>query len=542
LDDVRLYNRALSAGEVSAIASGVTTLTSIDEDNTNSAGNAIAQIIADGAITDVDYTPNSSAPEAIAITAVDNTNGAWQYKLGGGAWVNIDSAQLATKALLLDGADSVRFIPNADWNGDATFTYRAWDKTGGTNAGSYVTVSAVGDSSPYSVGIATVTIAVQSVEDAPIGVADVAIAVEAAGGGLSGINPSGNILANDTDGDVGDTKTIIGIAAGNLPNTAGNVGSSVIGNYGSILISSNGEYTYTVDSNHPTVRALRSASETLSDVFSYTVRDAGGLTGTTQITITIQGANKRPIAMGESYQTNFLTPFTMRLSDLLANDTDAEGDALRIQILALPCRGTVVMDGNGGMTYRPETNFVGTVTLVYAVSDGSLGSDPQTVQIAISMPPTTVVSLSENRGGAAFTRIDAINVSSAVASTNLSESTTIAMPGVSSVSGDANSASSQSLSGNQSAAGSANIVGSANAVGGGSLGGQIVPANAAEPRGGAMDWGVRNRLETIVEDTDLAFDLASYHLNWITESKISELAVIQRLHLDPWGRVGLEPD
>jgi len=334
LDDVRLYNRALSAGEVSAIASGVTTLTSIDEDNTNSAGNAIAQIIADGAITDVDYTPNSSAPEAIAITAVDNTNGAWQYKLGGGAWVNIDSAQLATKALLLDGADSVRFIPNADWNGDATFTYRAWDKTGGTNAGSYVTVSAVGDSSPYSVGIATVTIAVQSVEDAPIGVADVAIAVEAAGGGLSGINPSGNILANDTDGDVGDTKTIIGIAAGNLPNTAGNVGSSVIGNYGSILISSNGEYTYTVDSNHPTVRALRSASETLSDVFSYTVRDAGGLTSTTQITITIQGANERPIAMGESYQTNFLTPFTMRLSDLLANDTDAEGDALRIQILA----------------------------------------------------------------------------------------------------------------------------------------------------------------------------------------------------------------
>ncbi|MBU6175731.1 MAG: cadherin-like domain-containing protein, partial [Planctomycetes bacterium] len=249
-----------------------------------------------------------------------------------------------------------------------------------------------------------------------------------------------------------------------------------------------------------------------------------------------------PVAMGESYQTNFLTPFSMRWSDLLANDTDVEGDALSTQILAVPSRGSVVMDGNGTLTYRPEANFVGTVTIVYAVSDGSLISDPQAVQIAISMPPTTVVSLSENRGGAAFTRIDAINVSSAVASTNLSESTTIAMAGGSSVSGDANSASRQSVSGNQSAAGSANIVGSANAVGGGSLGGQIVPANAAEPGGGAMDWGVRNRLETIVEDTDLAFDLARFHLNWITESKMSELAVIQRLQLDPWGRVGLESD
>jgi VCBS repeat-containing protein len=299
IDDVRVYNRALGANEIEYLALDWATFNPIAEDDRESAGSRVMDLIFAGTIADTDDTPSTNAPEAIAITSTDNTHGDWQYKLGSGAWVNIDSAQLATKALLLDGADSVRFVPNADWNGDATFTYRAWDKTGGTNAGSYVTVSAVGGSSPYSVGIATVKIAVQSVEDAPVGVADVAIAVEAGGGGLSGINPSGNILANDTDGDVGDTKTIIGIAAGTLPNAAGNVGSSVIGNYGSILISSNGEYTYTVDSNHPTVRALRSANETLSDVFSYTVRDAGGLTSTTQITITIQGANERPIAMGE---------------------------------------------------------------------------------------------------------------------------------------------------------------------------------------------------------------------------------------------------
>ncbi len=70
------------------------------------------------------------------------------------------------------------------------------------------------------------------------------------------------------------------------------------GAYGSITIGSTGAYTYTVDNTNANVQALRSSAQTLNDVFTYTMRDAGGLTSTTQITVTIQGANDAPTQSG----------------------------------------------------------------------------------------------------------------------------------------------------------------------------------------------------------------------------------------------------
>ncbi|MBU6240098.1 MAG: VCBS domain-containing protein, partial [Planctomycetes bacterium] len=304
MDDVRIYKRALSAGEVNAIASGLTmtTLTSINEDSTNSAGNTISQLIADGTIADSDYTPSTSAPEAIAITAINNTNGTWQFKLGSGSWSNINSTLLGTQALLLDSSDSVRFVPNADWSGNSTFTYRAWDKTSGTIAGSYVTISSTGSSTPYSSEIGTAQITVTAVNDAPVALADTATAIEAGGvsNGTAGTNPTGNVLTNDTDADSGDTKTVTGVAAGTVGSASTNVGSNVTGAYGSINIAANGSYTYTVDNSNAAVQALRTTANTLSDVFTYTMRDTAGLTSTTQITVTIQGANDAPICVDDT--------------------------------------------------------------------------------------------------------------------------------------------------------------------------------------------------------------------------------------------------
>ncbi|MFN7878298.1 MAG: beta strand repeat-containing protein, partial [Pirellula sp.] len=307
-------------------------LTTINEDNVTSAGDTVAQIVPDGAITDVDYTPSTSAPESIAITAINNTNGTWQFKLGNGAWSNIDSTLLATQALLLDSTDSVRFVPNADWSGNSTFTYRAWDKTGGTTAGSYVTISSTGGSTPYSSEIGTALITVNAVNDAPVALADTATAIEAGGvsNGTAGTNPTGNVLTNDTDADAGDTKTVSGVAAGVLASASGSVGASVTGSFGSINIAANGAYTYTVDNTNAAVQALRTISNTLSDVFTYTMRDAAGVTSTTQLTITIQGANDTPTAVVdtataiEAGGTTNGTAGTNPTGNVLTNDTDVD--------------------------------------------------------------------------------------------------------------------------------------------------------------------------------------------------------------------------
>ncbi|MFO1001921.1 MAG: cadherin domain-containing protein [Planctomycetaceae bacterium] len=85
-----------------------------------------------------------------------------------------------------------------------------------------------------------------------------------------------------------------GVATGVVGSASSNVGSAVAGSYGSINIAVDGSYTYTVNNSNSDVQALRTSGQTLQDVFTYTMRDAAGLMSTTQITVTIQGANDTP--------------------------------------------------------------------------------------------------------------------------------------------------------------------------------------------------------------------------------------------------------
>ncbi|HBJ36743.1 MAG TPA: hypothetical protein DDZ51_18705, partial [Planctomycetaceae bacterium] len=182
-----------------------------------------------------------------------------------------------------------------------------------------------------------VTIGITDVNEAPIAVADTAIAVEAGGtnNGTSGTNPTGNVLTNDTDIDAGDTKTVIGVSAGVQASAAGSVSSPITGTFGSITIAADGSYTYNVDNNNATVQALRTPSDTLTDVFTYTMQDSGGLTSTTQITVTIQGANDAPVAVADTaiaVETGGVTNGTAGTNptgNVLTNDTDVDAGDTR---------------------------------------------------------------------------------------------------------------------------------------------------------------------------------------------------------------------
>jgi len=116
-------------------------------------------------------------------------------------------------------------------------------------------------------------------------------------------NGIGNVLSNDTDVDStanGETKTVTGVLAGVQASAASNVGSSVTGSYGSVTINANGSYTYVVDNTNAAVQALRLNGQTLDDVFTYTVTDAGGLTSTTQLTVTVHGRNDNPVGVNDT--------------------------------------------------------------------------------------------------------------------------------------------------------------------------------------------------------------------------------------------------
>jgi VCBS repeat-containing protein len=69
--------------------------------------------------------------------------------------------------------------------------------------------------------------------------------------------------------------------------------------------------------------------------------------------------------------------------DLLANDSDADGDELRTLVLSAPADGVLQPLGSGRYRYIPDADFSGTDSFTYRVSDGQRGSNIATVTIRV---------------------------------------------------------------------------------------------------------------------------------------------------------------
>lgn len=77
--------------------------------------------------------------------------------------------------------------------------------------------------------------------------------------------------------------------------------------------------------------------------------------------------------------------------DVLANDTDSDGDALTVTQVTSEF-GTAVILANQQLSYTPATDFIGTDVLVYSITDGKGGtaSSELTVVVSGNTAPTTV--------------------------------------------------------------------------------------------------------------------------------------------------------
>ncbi|WFU36302.1 VCBS domain-containing protein [Bradyrhizobium brasilense] len=132
--------------------------------------------------------------------------------------------------------------------------------------------------------------------------ADTASATEAGGisNGTAGVNPTGNVLTNDFDFSAA-SKTVAGVAAGTTcVSLSSGAGTDVVGAHGTLHLNTDGSYTYTVNNGQGAVEALRTFSDTLTDTFSYTVKDSAGATATATLTVTIHGTNDVPVIGGVS--------------------------------------------------------------------------------------------------------------------------------------------------------------------------------------------------------------------------------------------------
>jgi VCBS repeat-containing protein len=194
---------------------------------------------------------------------------------------------------------------------------------------------------------------------APAAVADVAngtpgtsggAAVEAGGiaNGNAGSAATGNVLSNDTGGD-GKRVTAAGTTSASqsvtVATTSAN-GAVVTGLYGTLTLGADGSYRYVVNDTNAQVQALRTASDTLVDTFTYRMTDASGAASTTTLSVTIQGANDAPVARDdyntakESLQTSGAygtndPQGSLATGNVLTNDTDVDrGDTKTVADLA----------------------------------------------------------------------------------------------------------------------------------------------------------------------------------------------------------------
>lgn len=100
--------------------------------------------------------------------------------------------------------------------------------------------------------------------------------------------------------------------------------------------------------------------------------------------------NKPPVASNDSYTTQQDTPLTVDLTHgLLANDSDPDGNALKIGSISGVNPGSkFALNLDGSFTYTPALGFVGTETFAYQASDGQALSNQATVAFQVTAKPT----------------------------------------------------------------------------------------------------------------------------------------------------------
>jgi hypothetical protein len=239
--------------------------------------------------------------------------------------------------VLTDGAaaGSIRYTPAADFAGTDRFTYTAAD--------------GAGESAP-----ATVTVSITALNDQPT-------ASDDSGSTTEDTSVSIQAVANDADPD-GDALTVTGVGAPAHGTAAANAG----------------QVAYTPAANFAG-----------TDSFTYTVSDGNGASATATINVTVSSVDDAPVAADDTATTPEDTAVVIQA---VANDTDADGDALTVTSVGAPAHGTAVAAA-GSVRYTPAANFAGTDTFTYVVTDGNGGSATATITVtvdAVNDAPTAV--------------------------------------------------------------------------------------------------------------------------------------------------------
>ncbi len=216
----------------------------------------------------------------------------------------------------LDAEGNVRFTANADFSGPTQITYKISDGRNG-------------------IAEASVDVRVRPVAEARD---DDGFTV--AEDGFLTIRTE-RLLSNDVDGD----RMIVAQVFGAENGTAS--------------LASNGEITFTPDADFNGFAR-----------FVYVANTPEGGRAEAQVLIEVTAVNDAPVGVDDpGFTTLEDTPFQIVASDLLANDTDVDGDALVVASVLSSANLTVELTDDGVILVSPRDYFFGDTFFNYVVTD-----------------------------------------------------------------------------------------------------------------------------------------------------------------------------
>ncbi len=304
---------------------------SIDDGHGGTAGSTVSVTVT--AVNDDPVANPDAATTAedtpVTIAVLDNDTDTENDALT----VTAATALHGTVAINDDG--TLTYTPAADYNGPDTITYSIDDGNGGTAE-------------------STVAVTVTAVNDAPVAAADAYSTDE----DTVLTVPAPGVLSNDTDAD-GDKLSAV-LVEGPA--------------HGTLEFGADGSFVYTPTGNFNG-----------EDSFSYQADDGSAGSEPVTVILSVNAVNDAPVAKDDKATTAEDTSLILTAASLLANDTDADSDALTILSVGAAAHGTVTLNKDGSVSYAPNADYNGPDSFSYTVSDGHGGTS--TAQVNLTVTP-----------------------------------------------------------------------------------------------------------------------------------------------------------
>jgi VCBS repeat-containing protein len=265
---------------------------------------------------DQNVTTDEDTPKSITLTATDQENDLLSYTV----------LSVPAHGTLSGTAPDLTYTPEANYFGPDAFTFKVNDGQADSN-------------------IATISITVNAVNDAPV-------------------------AGNDTATTAEDTPVVIAVLANDADVESATLTPSIVSDvtHGTLVLNLDKTFTYTPAANfHGT------------DTFTYKVNDGSLDSNEATVTITVTAVNDVPVITAQSVlSVNEDTSLTINFADLTVTDADN----------TYPTGFTLtVLDGANynhvGNVITPAQNFHGALAVLVQVNDGTTNSN--TFNLAVTV-------------------------------------------------------------------------------------------------------------------------------------------------------------